>query len=68
MVHPGNDRSYRGKWFVFALFFGFIAFGFACGFGTYWMANATTPALKARSEDSIRRAKEERKAPPAENP
>jgi hypothetical protein len=62
VVHPGNEKSYRGKWFVFALFFGFIAFGFLCGYGTYFAAKFSTPTLKQRSEESIQRIKAEQNA------
>ena len=61
VVQPDNEKSYRGKWFVFVLFFGFVAFAFACGFGTYFLANSMTPALRARSEEAIKRAKEQEK-------
>lgn len=68
MVHPGNEKAYKGKWFVFALFFGFVAFGFICGYGTYFAAQVSSPALKARSEKSIERVKSEQNAKGANRP
>ena len=65
MIHPGNDKSYKGKPFVIALFVGFVVFAAVCGFGTYGLAQVFTPGLRERSEAAVKKAQAEK---PLQNP
>ncbi|CAN5621044.1 hypothetical protein BH11ARM2_BH11ARM2_35080 [soil metagenome] len=47
---PGMDKGVSGKRFVPALFLGVVVFAAVMGFGTWWLAQSTTPWLKARFE------------------
>lgn len=59
---PGADESVKGKRFVPALFLAVVVFSLVMGFGTYWIAQASTPWFKARFERQQAEAAAKRQA------